>query len=376
MSAGLQDARRLVVKLGSYLLVDSNTGRVNEEWLASLAQDFARMRERGQEVVVVSSGAVALGRGVLGLPAEALPLEESQAAAAAGQIELARAWCAALSPHGIHVAQVLLTLGDTEERRRYLNARATLQALLRCNAMPIINENDTVSTQQIRYGDNDRLAARVASMIGADALVLLSHVDGLYTKDPTTGGGELVAQVDALTPEIESMASSGTSALGRGGMKTKLQAARIAMAAGCRMVIASGKVASPLGRLEAGAPSTSFLPVGNPITARKAWIAGSLDHRGRVTIDAGAEAALRRGKSLLPAGVCKVAGGFERGDVILVENRDGEEIARGLAAYSHRDAERIMGRKSDEIATILGYHGRDELIHRDDLALRGTQSGE
>ena len=369
----IKNARRLVVKLGSYLLVDSDSGRINESWLASLAEDFARLRKRSQEVVVVSSGAVALGRGVLKLPANDLRLEESQAAAAAGQIELARAWSTALQPYDINVAQVLLTLGDTEERRRYLNARATLQALLRCGAMPLINENDTVSTEQIRYGDNDRLAARVASMIGADTLVLLSHVDGLYTKDPASGDGELVKQVDALTPEIENMASKGTSANGRGGMKTKLQAARIAMAAGCRMVIASGKVSSPLGRLESGAPSTSFAPLGNPVTARKAWISGSLDTRGCVAIDTGAVEALRHGKSLLPAGVRAVTGNFERGDMILVENPNGEEIARGLAAYSHRDALLIMGRKSDEIPDILGYHGRDELIHRDDLALLGTE---
>ncbi|MCY4035726.1 MAG: glutamate 5-kinase [Hyphomicrobiales bacterium] len=369
----IKNARRLVVKLGSYLLVDPDSGRINESWLTSLAEDFARLRKRSQEVVIVSSGAVALGRSVLKLPANDLRLEESQAAAAAGQIELARAWSTALQPHDINVAQVLLTLGDTEERRRYLNARATLQALLRCRAMPLINENDTVSTQQIRYGDNDRLAARVASMIGADTLVLLSHVDGLYTKDPTSGEGELVKQVNVLTPEIENMASKGTSALGRGGMKTKLQAARIAMAAGCRMIIASGKVSSPLGRLESGAPSTSFAPLGTPITARKAWIAGSLDTRGSVSIDAGAVEALRHGKSLLPAGVRTVTGSFGRGDMILVESPSGEEIARGLAAYSHRDALLIMGRKSDEIPDILGYHGRDELIHRDDLALLGIE---
>ena len=375
-SAGLQDARRLVVKLGSFLLVDAESGRVNEDWLASLARDFARLRGRGQEVVAVSSGAIALGRGVLGLAKGELSLEESQAAAAAGQVELARAWWAALAPHDINVAQVLLTLGDTEERRRYLNARATLHALLRARALPLINENDTVSTEQIRYGDNDRLAARVASMIGADMLVLLSHVDGLYSRDPASGEGRLIARVDALTPEIENMASGGTSPLGRGGMKTKLQAARIAMAAGCRMVIASGRRASPLGRLEDGGASTSFMPVGNPVAARKAWIAGSLDHRGRVTIDAGALQALRRGKSLLPAGVCRVDGGFRRGDLILVESLAGEEVARGVAAYSRQDAERIMGRKSDEIAAILGYHGRDELIHRDDLALLEAETEE
>ena len=372
MSAPMSEvakARRLVVKLGSFLLTDEQSGRVNDAWLASLAEDFARMRRRGQEIVVVSSGAIALGRAVLGLPSGDLLLEESQAAAAAGQIELARAWHDALAPHSLHLAQVLLTLGDTEERRRYLNARATLQALLRAGAIPLINENDTVSTEQIRYGDNDRLAARVASMIAADMLVLLSHVDGLYDRDPASGKGKRIEQVDAITPDIERMASAGKSPLGRGGMKTKLQAARIAMAAGCRMVIASGTIAAPLGKLEAGAPSTSFMPAGTPIAARKAWIAGSLDHRGRVTIDAGALAALRRGKSLLPAGVCEVAGDFQRGDLILVETPDGSEIARGVAAYSRADAARIMGRKSDEIAAILGYHGRDELIHRDDLAL-------
>ena len=368
MSA-LTNARRLVVKLGSFLLTDEQSGRVNDAWLASLAEDFARMRRRGQEIVVVSSGAIALGRAVLRLSPGDLLLEESQAAAAAGQIELARAWHDALAPHSLHLAQVLLTLGDTEERRRYLNARATLQALLRAGAIPLINENDTVSTEQIRYGDNDRLAARVASMIAADMLVLLSHVDGLYDRDPASGKGKRIERVDAITPDIERMASAGKSPLGRGGMKTKLQAARIAMAAGCRMVIASGTIPAPLGKLEAGAPSTSFMPVDTPIAARKAWIAGSLDHRGRVVIDAGALAALRRGKSLLPAGVCEVAGDFQRGDLILVETPDGSEIARGVAAYSRADAARIMGRKSDEIAAILGYHGRDELIHRDDLAL-------
>lgn len=373
MNTQLQKARRLVVKLGSSLLVGPESGRIKEDWLDSLAEDLARMRRRNQEIAVVSSGAVALGRGVLGLPKGELPLEESQAAAAAGQIELARAWCAALMRFDISIAQVLLTLGDTEERRRYLNARATLQALWRCGAIPLINENDTVSTVQIRYGDNDRLAARVASMVGADMLVVLSHVDGFYTKDPASGGGELIPQVDVITPEIEKMASIGKSVMGRGGMKTKLEAARIAMAAGCRMVISSGVVNSPLSRLETGGPSTSFVPVGNPITARKAWIAGSLNHRGRVTIDTGAVDALRRGKSLLPAGVCGVAGWFERGDMVLVENHAGEEIAHGIVTYSKKDAERIMGRKSEEIATILGYHGRDELIHRTDLALLETE---
>jgi glutamate 5-kinase len=366
----LAAARRVVVKVGSALLVEKSTGRVNRAWLESLADDIAALRGRGQEVVLVSSGAIALGRRELGLPAGRLKLEESQAAAAVGQIRLAHAWKEVLEQRGATVAQVLLTLGDTEQRRRYLNARNTLETLLRLRAIPVINENDTVATAEIRYGDNDRLGARVAQMVSADCLVLLSDVDGLYTADPTVDpGARFIPEVPRITPEIEAMAGASSSDVGSGGMATKVMAARIAVAAGCSLCIAAGREAHPLGRIESGARCTWFLAEASPVTARKQWIAGMLQPAGEVVVDEGAARALHGGRSLLPAGVVRVTGRFDRGDAVVVRDPQGTEIARGLSAYSSLDAERIRGRRSGELEALLGYRGRDEMIHRDDLVL-------
>lgn len=371
MTARLTGARRVVVKIGSVLLVDQESGALHRRWLAALCDDLAAMRARGQEVIVVSSGAIALGRRRLGLGRRRAPrLEESQAAAACGQIRLAHAYEEMLGRHGIAAAQLLLTLGDTEERRRYLNARATVNALLRLGAVPVINENDTVATAEIRYGDNDRLAARVAAMTSADALVLLSDIDGLYTADPRSEpAARLIPEVARITPEIEAMAGEPNPGYGSGGMVTKLIAARIATAAGCHMVICDGRRENPLAALEAGAPCTWFVAEANPRAARKQWIAGSLRPAGRLIVDAGALAALAAGKSLLPAGVTAVEGAFSRGDAVSVCDAQGREVARGLSAYSAADARRIAGHKSREIERLLGYRGREEMIHRDDLVV-------
>jgi glutamate 5-kinase len=364
----LDDFRRIVVKVGSSLLVDSQAGRLNDSWLASLVADLAALHGNGCDILVVSSGAIALGRAVLKLPSGALRLEDSQAAAAVGQIELARRWTAALSRHGITGGQVLVTLGDTEERRRYLNARSTIDKLLEWRAVPVINENDTVATSEIRYGDNDRLGARVATMMSADLLVLLSDVDGLYDAPPgTTNSAKLVPHVERVTPAIEAMAGAAGSELSRGGMQTKVEAAKIATEAGTHMLIASGRVEHPLRAVAEGARCTWFMAAGNPVTARKKWIAGSLEPKGTLTIDAGAVAALRRGNSLLPVGVVRIDGAFERGDAVIIRGPDGVEIGRGLSAYDATDAQKIRGRSSADIASILGYSGRAEMIHRDNL---------
>jgi glutamate 5-kinase len=366
----LAAARRVVIKVGSALLVEKSTGSVNRDWLEALADDVAAMRARGQEVVLVSSGAIALGRRELGLAKRRPKLEEKQAAAAVGQIRLAHAWKEVLERRGFTVAQVLLTLGDTEERRRYLNARNTLTTLLRLGAIPVINENDTVATAEIRYGDNDRLGARVAQMVSADCLVLLSDVDGLYTADPTRDEtAQFIAEVPRITPEIEAMAGGSASDVGSGGMATKVLAAKIAVAAGCHMCIAAGREAHPLRRIESGARCTWFVADASPVTVRKQWIAGMLKPSGELVVDAGAARALRDGRSLLPAGVTEVKGRFDRGDAIVVLDPEGVEIARGLAAYSSTDAERIRGRRSSELEALLGFRGRDEMIHRDDLVL-------
>lgn len=368
----LAKTKRVIVKIGSSLLVDGETGKLRRAWLESVADDLAVLKKRGQDVLIVSSGAIALGRRVLGLAAGALALEQSQAAAAVGQIRLAHAYEEILGRHEFAVAQILLTLDDTEERRNYLNARSTLSALLDLGAIPVINENDTVATAEIRFGDNDRLAARVAQMVSADCLILFSDIDGLYTADPGRDPtARFLPEVRALTPEIEAMGGESTSGFGRGGMITKLAAARICMGAGCRMVIASGKTIHPLRSIEQGGRCTWFLPTETPMQARKAWIAGSLKTRGAVTIDDGAARALAQGRSLLPAGVVEVDGRFARGDAILVTDRQGRELARGLSAYDAADARRIMGHKSSEIVALVGYEGRAELIHRDDLVLRG-----
>jgi len=368
----LTDFRRIVVKVGSSLLVDHAAGGLKRAWLDGLAADIAELHQGKRDVLVVSSGAIALGRAVLQLPAGPLKLEDSQAAAAVGQIALARSWSEVLGAHGITAGQVLVTLGDTEERRRYLNARSTIAKLLEWRSVPVINENDTVATSEIRYGDNDRLAARVATMVSADLLVLLSDVDGLYDKPPAENAdATLVPVVTRITPEIEAMAGVSGSASARGGMVTKIEAGKIATTAGTHMVIASGQVAHPLQRIGKAASCTWFLTPANPVTSRKRWIAGSLEPRGALTIDAGAVRALRGGKSLLPAGVIKVEGSFERGDAVVVRGPDGGEIGRGLIAYDAGDADTIKGRSSGDVLSILGYSGRTEMIHRDDLALRG-----
>ncbi len=369
-AAPLVRARRLVVKVGSALLVGGGSGRVNRAWLETLVEDLLRLRKRGQQLILVSSGAIALGRRRLGLRPGTLRLEESQAAAAVGQIRLAHAYKELLEEHGVTVAQVLLTLEDSERRRRYLNARATLDELLTRGALPVINENDTVATAEIRYGDNDRLAARVAQMVGADCLVLLSDVDGLYSADPNKDPrARIVPEVRHITPEIEAMAGRSASQVGSGGMSAKILAAKIAVAAGCHMCIAAGHHRHPLRRLEEGAECTWFVPSATPLAARKQWIAGTLRPAGAITIDVGALRALLEGKSLLPAGVTGARGRFERGDTVSVLTAEGVEVARGIIAYSDTDAARIMGRQSSEIEQLLGFRGRDEMIHRDDLVL-------
>ncbi len=370
----LESARRVVVKVGSSLLVDSATGRLNRVWLKSLVADLRRLRGRGQQLILVSSGAVALGRRQLGLPAGALSLEKKQAAAAVGQIRLAHAYKELLEEDGVAVAQVLLTLEDSEQRERYLNARATLETLLSLGAIPVINENDTVATSEIRYGDNDRLAARVAQMASADCLVLLSDVDGLYTADPNRNAdAQFIAEVPSITAEIEAMAGGSASDVGSGGMTTKIAAARIAVAAGCALCIAAGKYRNPLRRIENGGRCTWFLPSATPVAARKQWIIGSLKAAGSLVIDSGAVGALKRGRSLLPAGVRKVEGRFDSGETVQILDEAGQEIARGLAAYSAEDMRRIAGRRSKEIESVLGFQGRDEMIHRDDLVLKKNE---
>ena len=362
--------RRIVVKVGSSLLVDQTAGGLKRDWLEGLADDIAGLHKDARDVLVVSSGAIALGRVVLGLPRGPLKLEEAQAAAAVGQIALARAWSEVLDKHGITAGQVLVTLQDTEERRRYLNARSTIDKLIEWRAVPVVNENDTVATSEIRYGDNDRLAARVATMMSADLLVLLSDIDGLYDKPPVPGNdARLVPVVSRITAEVEAMAGISASELSRGGMVTKIEAGKIATTAGTHMVIASGRVDHPLKRIADGAPCTWFLTPANPVTARKKWIAGSLEPRGAIHIDAGAVRALRGGASLLPAGVTRIEGGFGRGDAVVVRGPDGAEIGRGLVAYDADDADKIRGRSSVDVLSILGFTGRTAMIHRDDLAL-------
>ena len=368
-------AKRIVVKIGSSLLVDGGSGQLKRGWLDSLTADLAGARARGQEVVIVSSGAIALGRRVLGLPPGVLKLEQAQAAAAVGQLQLAHAYEEAFRPHGLTIAQILVTPWDTEDRRRYLNARSTVATLLKLGAVPVVNENDTVATHEIRYGDNDRLAARVAQMTSADLLILLSDVDGLYSADPNTdGSARFIEEVRGITPEIEAMAGETgpktAARMGSGGMATKLSAAKIALAAGCHMVIASGQVDHPVAAIEGGARATWFLAQASPLTARKKWIAGTLKPQGALALDEGAVAALRQGRSLLPAGVTGVSGVFERGDAVSLHDPAGREIGRGLCAYSSSDAHAIKKRRSQEIEAILGFRGRDEMVHRDDLVLQ------
>ena len=369
----LANARRVVIKIGSALFVDQQTGAMNRAWLEGVCADVADMRRAGKDVVIVSSGAVALGRRELNIEGR-LQLEEKQAAAAAGQIVLAHAYQEILRGFGITTAQVLLTLDDSERRERYLNARKTLLTLLGLGAVPVINENDTVATQELRYGDNDRLSARVAQMVSAECLVVLSDVDGLYTADPRRdASARYVDEVTEVTRDVLDMAGGTGSSHGSGGMRTKLEAARIAVGAGCRMCIATGHVARPISVLLAGGKATWFLPSATPGAARKQWIAGTLKPKGTLRVDAGAERALVGGRSLLPAGVTAVEGVFGRGDNVSVVAPDGREIARGLTAYPADEAKQIAGRRSGDIQEILGYSGRDEIIHRDDLVLLGVK---
>ncbi|MBS0238128.1 MAG: glutamate 5-kinase [Proteobacteria bacterium] len=367
------EARRIVVKIGSALLTDRATGRIKSAWLNSLLDDVAELAKAGKEIVLVSSGSIALGRHALKLPKGPLELEQSQAAAAVGQISLAHAYQELAAARGLTAAQVLLTLGDTEERQRYLNARNTIEVLLALKAIPVVNENDTVATAEIRYGDNDRLSARVASMVSADCLVLLSDIDGLYTAPPNDDPSAVhIPLVTEITPEIEAMAGDAGTELSKGGMKTKITAGKIALAAGTDMVITSGKIYHPLRAISEGARVTWFIAKSDPVTAKKRWISGQLVPNGQIFLDAGAEKALMTGKSLLPAGVTRIDGTFGRGDAVIIRSADGRELGRGLVAYAADEARRIMGKRSGEIAAILGYEGRDTLIHRDDMALTRT----
>ena len=368
--ARIAEAKRIVVKIGSVLLVDDNSGTLHNAWLNSLGKDVAALRDRGHEVILVSSGAIALGRRYLGLKPGELKLEEKQAAAAVGMVRLAQSYQETLNKFDLSVAQILLTLDDSENRRRYLNARSTIMTLLRVGVVPLINENDTIATDEIRFGDNDRLAARVASMVSADLLILLSNINGLYTADPAQDkAAKLVPTVTEITHEIEAMASNTVTSDSSGGMPTKLAAAKQCLGAGCRMIICEGRGMFPLKSLENGGDCTWFIPSGNPQTARKRWISGSLQSLGSVIIDDGAVAALERGRSLLPAGILRIEGTFQRGDAITIMKRNGSEFGRGLIAYSSEDATQIIGHKTGEIEDLLGYRGRDEIIHRDDLVI-------
>ena len=365
----LSTARRIVVKIGSALLVDRSTGLLKQDWLAALAQDVVWLKSLGKDVILVSSGSIALGRGVLGLPATTLALEQSQAAAAVGQIRLARAYEEVLAPHAITTAQILVTLEDSTDRRRYLNSRATIEMLIGLGVVPIVNENDTVATDEIRYGDNDRLAAQVAVTVGADQLILLSDVDGFYSANPQQdAAARHFPVIDRITPQIEAMAGDAGSGLSKGGMKTKLMAAKTATAAGCAMAITEGSCLRPLHALESGARATWFTAYGDPQAARKRWIA-AMKPRGEVTLDAGAAGALARGKSLLPAGVIATTGRFGRGDPVAILGPDGAILGQGLIRYTAQETALILGHRSDEIETLLGYPGRAALIHRDDMAL-------
>ncbi len=366
----LRQARRAVIKIGSVLVADGATGALRHRWLEALARDAADFRKQGRHVLIVSSGAAAAGRAFLPDDVRLRRIDERQAASAVGQIALLDAWRKAFRACGLTVAQILIGHRDLEERRNSLNARTTLEMLLRLGVVPVINENDTVATRELRYGDNDRLGARIAQLVSADTLVLLSSTDGLYASDPLLDPhARHVPEVRAITPAIEAMAGESTTDSGSGGMVTKLQAARIVTAAGCSMAIADGRSPGALGKLLRGARATWFLTSGSPRSARKRWIASQLDAAGTVTVDAGAAAALRRGRSLLPAGVRRVTGGFRKGELVLIRDPDDHLLGRGLASYPAVDAARILGHRSAEIETILGYRWRDELVHRDDLVL-------
>ncbi|MCP4395046.1 MAG: glutamate 5-kinase [Alphaproteobacteria bacterium] len=366
----LSNANRIVIKIGSALLVDE-VGQIRYDWLESLGLDISNLRKNGKDVIVVSSGSIAVGRKNLGFkPEDVLHLQEKQAAAATGQLKLAHAYKEVMAQHKIVISQILLAFNNTENRQQYLNARNALKTLVRLGAVPLINENDAVAIEEIKFGDNDRLAARVAQMVDADTLILLSDIDGLYTADPTKNlDAKFIPEVTEITPNIEAMAGGAGSLVGSGGMRTKIIAAKICMNAGCRMVILKGHEKSPIERLVNGEKSTWFVPSSTPMNARKQWILGALGSTGTIFVDQGAEAALYRGKSLLSAGVSDVEGDFAIGDAVDIKNQDGEHIAKGLVAYSSIDAFKIMRRKSAEIEKILGYKGKDELVHRDDLVM-------
>ena len=367
--ASLTKAKRVVIKVGSTLLVDKNSGDLNLTWLESLASDVSSLKSRGIDVVLVSSGSIALGRGSLGLQDAELSLENSQASAAVGQIRLARAYEEVLAPFSVKTAQILVTLEDSANRRRYLNTRATMERLLTFGVVPIVNENDTVATDEIRFGDNDRLAAQIAATVSADNLILLSDVDGLYSSNPSTNpDAKRLDVIKEITPEIEEMAGEGVSGISKGGMITKLMAARTATQAGCAMVITKGDVPNPITELENGANCTWFKPNVDPQTARKRWIS-SQKSVGKLIIDQGAVTALIDGKSLLPIGVTSIEGNFSRGDVVSIYSINGRELAKGICAYPAVEAKLIIGQNSNEIETILGYAGRAAVVHRDDLAI-------
>ena len=370
ISDRITKANRIVIKIGSALLFDPVRGEARKDWMSALAKDVARLRAQGAQVVLISSGSIALGRRHLGLSARSIRLEEKQAAAATGQVELAQLWSEALGDVGLRAGQILLAPDDTETRRRHINARATIQTLLDLGVVPVVNENDTVTTYEIRFGDNDRLAARVAAMVSADLLVLLSDVDGLYTANPhRTETARHIADIPEITPEILTMGGDANAEFASGGMATKLAAARIASAAGVGMIICKGLDPQPVSALMAGAKCSFFHPQTSLIKARKSWIAGALDPKGTISVDAGAQSALRQGKSLLPVGITRIAGQFDRGDLVVIVAETGQELGHGLAGYSSTEAEKLKGQKSTDFAAILGYECRAELIHADDLVL-------
>lgn len=365
----INKAKRIVIKTGSSLIAGEG-GELRDMWIASLVEDIAKLKEDGKEVLLVSSGAVALGRQALQFGKKKLKLEEKQAAASCGQVELIRTYQRHLQPHGITAAQILLSIEDSENRRRYLNARNTMEMLLEMGALPIINENDTVATAELRFGDNDRLAARVAQMMSADMLVLLSDIDGLYTGNPQVKkDAKHVPIVEEITEKIEKMAGGSISAISSGGMVTKIAAAKIAVGSGCHTIITKGTEDHPIAALKKGGVHTIFKASESPKKARKRWIADTLAPLGEVIIDEGAVLALSKGKSLLPAGVKRVKGDFARGDAILVKTLNGKEVARGLSAYASSDIQKILGLKTDRLEEVLGFKGRAEVIHRDDLVI-------
>ena len=366
----IDNAKRITIKIGSALLFNPEKGGLQTAWLAGLASDVARLHKAGKQVILVSSGAIALGRDEMGLPKGQIKLEEKQAAAATGQIILAQAWNDSLKAHGITSSQILLAPEDTETRRKHLNARSTMQTLLNYGCVPVVNENDTITTYEIRFGDNDRLAARVATMMSADLLILLSDIDGLYDKNPhRSEGATHIPLIAGLTDEIMAMGESANAEFASGGMATKLAAARIATHSGVAMMICDGGTNAPLSALDAGAKSSIFTAQIAPHTARKNWIASALDSAGTLVIDNGAKDALSKGRSLLPAGITAVSGVFERGDLIDIYDLDGKLIARGLASYSSDEANMLKGHKSTDFEKLIGYQGRAELIHADDLVV-------